>query len=57
MVVGQEKELLHGQLSRVHEDIERYNQQIFELGERLERYKRKYAEKKQQATSKLNTSK
>lgn len=48
-----DKEALQDQLSNLHDA---YSQEVSELAERLERYKRKYAEKKQQATSKLNTS-
>ena len=49
-----DREALQEQLSNLHEA---YSQEVVDLAERLEKYKRKYSDKKQQSLSKLNTSK
>lgn len=49
-----DKEALREQLGSLHDA---YSREIAELSERLEKYKRKYSDKKQQSVSKLNTSK
>ena len=48
-----DKEALQEQLSSLHDA---YSREIADLSERLEKYKRKYSDKKQQSVSKLNTS-
>ena len=48
-----DKEALQEQLSSLHDA---YSREVADLSERLEKYKRRYSDKKQQAVSKLNTS-
>ena len=48
-----DKEALQEQLGSLHDA---YTREVADLSERLEKYKRKYSDKKQQAVSKLNTS-
>lgn len=48
-----DREALQEQLGSLHDACTR---EVADLSERLEKYKRKYSDKKQQSVSKLNTS-